>query len=418
VTVVYLANSFPEAVEPYVGEEIRELRRLGARALPCSVRRPKSAPAELSEWSDETEYLFPLHTITALLATWTLCRHALSLYDLLQRVLAGRESLGRRLKTVAHTWLGAYLAVVARNEGVLHVHVHHGYFSAWIGMVAARILGAGFSMTLHGSDLLLRADYLDTKLANCRFCYTVSEFNRQSIIRRFPQIGADQILLRRLGVDPKEWRPASHVNKGRAFTILSVGRLHAVKNHAFLILMCRLLKSRGMQFHCAIAGEGDERERLEQLILRLDLQDEVELLGHVSRQRLPDLYASADLVALTSHSEGIPVGLMEAMAMNRIVLAPRITGIPELIEDGKDGLLYSANSMEEFLAKLDFVYSRGASLDNLRTAARAKIKTRFHGALNLARFAQDFLNRVEESWAPVTARVQNDCHEDPLLQQI
>ena len=417
LSVIYLANSFPETVESYVGEEIRELRKHGIHVVPCAVRRPKSGPATLLEWN-ETRYCFPINVVTAVLATWTLCRHARRLQDLFRRILGGEESLGRQIRTIAHTWLGAYLAVLTRDQEVHHIHVHHGYFSAWIGMVAARIVGASFSMTLHGSDLLVRADYLDAKLANCRFCYTVSEFNRQYLVSRYPQIDPGKVLLRRLGVDVTLWRPHGQMPARDTFTILSVGRLHPVKNHAFLVLACRFLKSRGMQFRCAIAGEGEERKRLEQLILRLDLQQEVNLLGHVPREQLPALYASADLVPLTSHSEGIPLSLMEAMASGCVVLAPGITGSPELISDEKDGLLYSPDSMDNFLSKLELVFSRGAALDEMRIAARSKIKSRFNGALNLASFAQDFVSRIEKSWAPAASSFENHHHEDSVLQQI
>lgn len=116
------------------------------------------------------------------------------------------------------------------------------------------------------------------------------------------------------------------------------------------MLVCRVLKTRGVQFRCIIAGEGKEREKLAQRICELGLEAEVVLRGHVPREQLRELYAEADVVVLTSHSEGIPVTLMEAMALERVVLAPEITGIPELVTHGQTGFLYQPNSMEDFLA--------------------------------------------------------------------
>ncbi|HEY2116008.1 MAG TPA: hypothetical protein VGJ51_13010, partial [Candidatus Angelobacter sp.] len=102
--------------------------------------------------------------------------------ELLSRaLLRGKEPPTRRLKALLHTWLGAYYAVLLQKRGVEHIHVHHGYFGSWIAMVAARLLGIAYSLTLHGSDLLVNGSYLDAKLKNCRFCATISEFNRDYI---------------------------------------------------------------------------------------------------------------------------------------------------------------------------------------------------------------------------------------------
>ena len=93
-----------------------------------------------------------------------------------------------------------------------------------------------------------------------------------------------------------------------------------------------------MTFECLIAGEGPERRNLESLIRRCGLEERVTLLGHVPREHMDSLYDRADVVVLTSRSEGIPLVLMEAMARGKIVLAPAITGIPELVIAGRDGI--------------------------------------------------------------------------------
>ena len=137
-------------------------------------------------------------------------------------------------------------------------------------MTAARLLDASFSLTLHGSDLLVRADYLDCKLENCQFCVTVSEFNRDYICRHYPAVSPGKILVHRLGVDLEFWRPLPKADDDLNFCVLAVGqiRLHAVKNHEFLIRACLLLKNAGLLFRCIIAGEGEERKRLQTCLVR------------------------------------------------------------------------------------------------------------------------------------------------------
>jgi hypothetical protein len=179
--IAYLANSFPEAVEAYVWEEIRELRSRGKAVVTCSFRRPRQVAAQAARMGSETTYLFPLNPRSALHASWIFLSQLTLIVHFLWRAIHGPEPIQRKVRALVHTWLGAYLAAALRNKQIAHIHIHHGYFSSWAGMVAARILGATFSMTLHGSDLLVRADYLDCKLKHCRFCITVSEFNRRYI---------------------------------------------------------------------------------------------------------------------------------------------------------------------------------------------------------------------------------------------
>jgi colanic acid/amylovoran biosynthesis glycosyltransferase len=416
-TVAYIANQFPSPVEPYVMEEIRELRERGVRVVACSVRRPKDddhLDGRLKAFAAETLYLLPLRLDSAEKAASLCWRHRSQLDGLIERVLRqGDESMGRRCRTLLHTWLGACYALLLAGQDVEHIHAHHGYFASWIAMIAARLLGISFSMTLHGSDLLLHPAYLDTKLEHCRFSLTISEFNRQYILQHYPGIAPEKILVSRMGVAPPE---EVCPGPGRArdpsrLVILAVGRLHAVKDHAFLIRACRRLKRQGISLACLIAGEGPERPRLERLIRDFGLQTEVKLLGHVARTRLDGYYAACDLVVLTSHSEGIPLVLMEAMAHGRPVLAPAITGIPELVVDGTTGFLYRAGSLNDFVSHVQAIGNLRPALGPLRQAARQHVLEHFHRDKNLADFGDLFLASIP------TAQV-NHFHEDSLLQQI
>ena len=429
LTIAYLANQFPEAMEPYVCEEIEELRGRRVMVIAGSVRRNEAQRGPVGTDSEpEVLYLQPLQLLVLLQALGFGARRWRKIADLLTRVLLrGRETPKRRLKALLHTWLGAYYALMLRKYGIDHIHVHHGYFGSWIGMVAARLLGVGFSLTLHGSDLLLNGAYLDSKLGSCRFCITVSDYNRRYILKSFPAINPGKILVSRLGVDIFEHGEFARIIVPRpehALNLLAVGRMHAVKDHAFLIQACARLRDCGIEFECAIAGDGPERRHLERLIEENRLHDRLVLLGHVPRQQLDLLYRSADVVVLTSRSEGIPLVLMEAMARGRIVLAPAITGIPEIIVAGKTGFLYTPGVIEDFVARILFLRElmRGenrnavSQLDWIRHAAQTQILRNFSRRKNLTRFGDHFLQLVEgqkltpQDWSPP--------HEDFILQQV
>jgi len=434
LTVAYLANQFPSAVEPYVIEEIEELRRRGVRVIAGSVRKPRREAFAIGR--EPEVVLQPLSAIILLRALWLCVREWKRISSLTGRVLfRGREGPFKRMKALVHTWLGACYAVLLQGRGVDHIHVHHGYFGSWIAMVAARLLGVEYSMTLHGSDLLLRGIYLDAKLESCTFCVTVSEYNRRYILQRYQTIDAKKVVVARLGVEVSE-RDALPVPRLKTssdpFMLLVVGRLHAVKDHAFLVRACQQLKGLDVHFECSIAGDGPERRNLQSLIRKCSLEEQVTLLGQVERENINSLYDRADVVVLTSRSEGIPLVLMEAMARGKIVLAPAITGIPELVTAGETGFLYEPGSLDDFVARLLFIRSLTQSvgdpdlhsyilypyilsmarqLDLVRHAARVRVRHDFNRRRNLESFVDLFLQRI-------TPRTESVPDENFVLQQI
>ena len=442
LTVAYLANQFPAAVEPYVMEEIEELRRLGIRVVTGTVTRANRED-EIRGIPDVV--LRPVQGLVLARAVWLCIRRWNQIADLLARALFhGQEGPIRRAKTLLHTLLGAYYAVRLEEQGVEHIHVHHGFSASWIAMVAARLLDLNFSMTLHGSDLLLHRAYLDVKLRNCALCLTVSEYNRRFIAAHNPEIEPAKVVVSRLGVEiPEDGIPSSPAqrSKAEAIRLLAVGRLHGVKDHAFLVRACAHMQAQDLDFRCEIAGEGPERRRLESLIHKLGLEKRVSLLGHVPPEPMDSLYRRADLVVLTSRSEGIPLVLMEAMVRGKLVLAPAITGIPELVIAGKTGFLYQPGSMKDFLEKvleiscllrrvpllaqerherwgLNDLPSRPSPndhshrLDWVRHAARVQVCHNFNRRNNLQSFADVFLGRV----SPPPAK--DRPHASSVLQQI
>ena len=438
LTLAYLANQFPAAVEPYVGEEIAELRRRGVQVITGSVRKSRSARDGFGHHESTPQIvLMPLQASVLLQAAWLCVRRSKQISPLIRRALfQGNEGIATRLKALLHTWMGACYAVKLEGRAVEHIHVHHGYFGSWIGMAASRLLGVGFSLTLHGSDLLRHGVYLDVKLSNCSFCLTVSEYNRRHILEHYPQIDLRKILVSRLGVELGDGANPSQIVRTGKLALLAIGRLHAVKDHAFLVRACAQLKAGGEDFECSIAGEGPERQNLEALIRKYGLEDRVALLGHVAREQMDSLFDRADVVALTSRSEGMPLVLMEAMARGKIVLAPAITGIPEIVVDGQTGYLFEPGSMGDFLAKLlsirsllaaprppapssfhspswssTYIRSAARPLDWVRHAAQVQVRHNFNRTKNLSAFGDLFIRQV-------TAQRESFLYENSVLQQV
>lgn len=427
LTVAYLANQFPSPVEPYVVDEIEALRRRGVAVVASTVRKPITTRPSDSITADIV--IQACSPLVLFQGAWGCVRGWKRISSLVCRgVFQGKGTPLQRGKALLHTWLGGCYAVLLKSHRVDHIHAHHGYFGSWIAMIAARLLNVGFSFTLHGSDLLLHASHLALKLENCSFCLTVSEFNRAYILEHFPEIPAGKILVSRLGVPIRNGSPAPvKATNGDRFSLLAVGRLHAVKDHAFLVRACVELQTHGVGFECSIAGDGPERKNLESLIRQLGLENRVTLLGHVAHEQTASLYARADVVVLTSRSEGIPLVLMEAMAAGKIVLAPAITGIPELVVPGKTGFLYEPGSLADFVDRLlsirallstnppvsstSFFLSAARPLDRIRHAAQVQVRHNFNRGKNLDSFCDLFLARITPSTESLT-------HANFVLQQI
>ena len=429
LTVAYLANQYPSAVEPYVVEEISELRRRGVRVIAGSARRCATENGERSAAQPDPDVsLQPIQGIVLFRAIWLCVRRWRCIAPLLGRILfSGSEGPLTRLKALAHTLLGAYYAVRLERFDVGHIHVHHGYFGSWIAMAAARLLGVQFSMTLHGSDLLLHGTYLDVKLAHCTLCLTVSDYNRQYILQHYPAVKAEKVMVSRMGVDATTRTPTPGRNSTQKhpFTILAVGRLHSVKDHAFLIRACAQLCD--LNFECLIAGDGPEWSNLQNLVREYDLQQRVGLLGHVERKHLDRFYEQADVIVLTSRSEGIPLVLMEAMARRKIVLAPAITGIPELVIAGKTGFLYAPGSLDDFVSQLrgirlmmrapedghlrPYILSGNQELRQMMEAAEQHVREHFNRSRNLEVFGDLFLQHI-------ASVMESTPDENLVLQQV
>jgi colanic acid/amylovoran biosynthesis glycosyltransferase len=413
-TIAYIANEFPSPVEPYVMDEIGELRRRGVQVICCSGKRVAPNNLSLAErafWK-ETRFFQPLSDTELMRAASRLAADRLHLWQLLRPLLLDPGvSASLRIRALGHTLMVAALAEELAPLDVQHIHCHHGYFASWMALVAARLLRIGFSFTLHGSDLLQRADLLGAKLRDCRFCLTVSDFNRQYIFHHYPSIPTEKILVQRLGVDrPSSPTDASsNADDRRPLCLLAVGRLHRVKDYAFLIQACAALRERGLDFLCWIVGEGPERPALERQISRLGLQAHVHLIGHVPREKLAGYYRHADLVVMTSKSEGIPVALMEAMSHAKLVLAPAITGIPELVEHQHTGFLYEPGSLSHFIGAIKWICANQAALAVIRRAAAARVNDSYNRQRNLRAFAEQFLARIPQSGGE---------YAHPVLQQV
>lgn len=236
------------------------------------------------------------------------------------------------------TWLRAF--------GARHVHAHFGTNSAEVTMLAHVLGGPPFSFTVHGPDEFLRPMALDEKLRRSCFAVAISDFGRSQLFMRTRYEDWGKIKVVHCGLDNTFYEVAP-VPVPAARRLVCVGRLSAAKGQLLLLLAAANLAAQGVDFELTLAGDGPMRAELEELIARHRLGRCVHITGWVSSATVRQLILEARALVLPSFAEGLPVVIMEAMALRRPVLATYIAGIPELVRSRKDGWLFPAGSVEE-----------------------------------------------------------------------
>ena len=352
--VLYLTTTLPALTVTFIYREIFELEARGWKVLGCSMNtpRPDSVSREAAELLHRTLYLDQVGRWRmlggALVALLRNPGRALrSLRDAMRPLeLCGARSAAAFL---FHFIEAAYLAHVYRVSALRHIHCHFGSGPASIGMFLAGLLGIEFSFVMHGTAEFLTPIALTAKLRSCAFSVAISTYMRTHIIQEYGQEFAAKIEVVRCGIPLRQFEPrrvAAIERSGRAqCEILSVGQLQRRKGFDTLLEACSELKRRGFKFRCRIIGDGPERDRLNGMISKHGLHGHIVMLGAVKQEDIVSFYRTADLfvltctVAATGDRDGIPVALMEAMAVELPVVSTTVSGIPELIESMAEGIL-------------------------------------------------------------------------------
>ncbi len=279
--------------------------------------------------------------------------------------------------------------------GVEHVHAHFATHPAVAALIVHRLTGIPFSFTAHGSDLHVDRRMLDRKVEAAAFAVTISEFNKEVMVAACGEALRAKIHVVHCGVDPQVFTPVRSVRPA-PLHILCVASLEEVKGHATLLEACQLLRQRDVRFRCDLVGEGPLRAVLQQQIQRHGLSAHVHLHVTLHRPEVSRLMAAADIICLPSvptrqgKREGIPVVLLEAMASGVPVVSSRLSGIPELVLDGKTGILVEPRHSEALAAALQQLGQEPLLRRRLGAAGRARVEMHFDLHANARRLGELF----------------------------
>jgi colanic acid/amylovoran biosynthesis glycosyltransferase len=407
--IAYLCNRFPAVSMTFVRREVAALRQLGVAVETFSIRRalPGDLLAPVDREAARTTYaVLPPKPLDLLGAhARALATRPLSYVRTL--ALSLRLGSGGARATLWRLFYFVEAIVVwnrCRRTGIRHLHAHFANVATDVALLCAsfgdhpRSSRArdrwSWSFTLHGPVEfydVYRAQ-LSQKIVRARFVICISDFARSQAMAFSEQSQWHKLHVVHCGVDPARWRPhdsCSHDEPASsdALHVLCVGRLISLKGQAVLIEALAQLRAEGRRLTATLVGDGVERDSLCELARREGVQELVEFAGSVGADRIREQFARADIFCLPSFAEGVPVVLMEAMAMELPVLSSRIMGIPELVRDGESGLLTAPGRVDQLAGALRCLADSAELRRRLGRAGRERVCAEYDIARSSERIA-------------------------------
>jgi glycosyltransferase involved in cell wall biosynthesis len=386
-----LIAQYPAINHAVILQEIRLLRE-EFNICTASVRAPDRPFEQLSpderEEAKRTYYIKPAGAGSAFMAL------AAALGSSPLRFIAGLLYTVRladfRLKQVARNL--AYFAQAAmvgrwmRSNSLTHLHSH---YSSTVALLVHKIFNVGISISFHGPDEFSdpAGFRIRDKVAACIFVRAISRYARSQLMMSANVSDWDKIEVIYMGVDPDTFSPRPSPRAGSPVEIICVGRLSPVKAQHILIGAIDILVQENQDVLLHIVGGGPDRQVLECEVAQRGLRERVIFHGLTPHNKVDMLYRKADIFALPSFAEGIPVVLMEAMATAIPCVSTWVAGIPELIRSGIDGLLVPPSDIEALAGAIRQLVTDPHLRLRIGQAGRERVLEKFDLRKNSAVFA-------------------------------
>jgi len=392
--VCYVINQYPKVSHSFIRREILALEQLGAEVLRIGIRgwRETAVDPDDREEQRRTRYVLAGGAVGLLVGLIAALRHPARFVGALRQAL--RLSRGSDRPLVLHLVYLAEACVAARwirCAGCRRIHAHFGTNSAEVALLAGILTGVPFSFTVHGPEEFDRpaAIGLPEKIRLATQVMAISSFGRSQLYRWTSASDWSRLHVIHCGLDSAFMTPPPPTAPS-VDTFVCVGRLCEQKGQVLLLRAMALLRDRGIACRLVLAGDGEMRSLLEDEIGRLDLRDRIRITGWIDGARVREEILAARALVLPSFAEGLPVVLMESLALARPVVTTSIAGIPELVRDGENGWLVPAGdvdalaeAMQSCLAAPDAEILRLGAAGRLRVLARHDVSREASSLLEL-----------------------------------
>ncbi len=386
MNVGYVVSRFPKTTETFIAREAAGVRGRGHDVSMIALYREKDQIVQ-AEAADFMPGLTaagdasPLHLLAAQ-ARW-LFRSPTRWARMWARAVVGNIESPQFLARALVISLGTpWTADRVTEQGLDYLHAHWGTHSALFAYQLSILTGLPYSVTLHAHDLYIHQVMLGEKLRNAETVVTISEHNREMISDLYPDV-ADKVEVVHCGVDVATISPRPEAPNNQPPKVAVVAGLREYKGHAYLIEAHKILHQRGIDMRLDIVGDGPLRTELEAMAANSPIAEQIVFHGARPVDEAIKIVSQADAFVLPSvvlnngRKDGIPVALMEAMALEVPVISTRVSGIPELVEHEVTGLLADERDPTDLADALERMLTDHELRDRLAGAGRQRVVEQF-----------------------------------------
>ncbi len=354
---MYLLSQYPAVTHTYLLREVLELRRLGWNIHVISVR-PPDRPLDTLQPTERDEaaqtYYVKRASVGSVIGTHCklfLVHPTAWIRGLFYALRMSRQNPSKLLHNLFYFAEAVMVGCWMQRRNITHLHTH---FVSTVALLVKKIFPFTLSMTIHGPEEFDDAVgfHLDEKMAAADFVVAISHYARSQLMRASAVEHWPKITVVPLGVDPSIYLPVTPPAQAEPFRLICVARLAPVKAQSILVQTVSRLALAGRRVELHLVGGGLDRERLEQSVKNENLEQSVVFHGPLPPARVAELLASAHAFVLASFAEGVPVALMEAMALEVPCIATNVMGVPELIRPGIEGILVPPSDIDGFTAAI------------------------------------------------------------------
>jgi glycosyltransferase involved in cell wall biosynthesis len=355
--LAYLINEYPKVSHSFIRREIRALERAGFEIQRIALRGWASQLPDPEDQDEQSKTHFilrngALSVIPALVATFisSPVRFFRALRAAVRMAGQSRDRpLPYHLYYLAEACVVLRLMRAARSR---HLHAHFGTNPAEVAMLMRLLGGPTYSFTAHGPDEFVRPMGLGEKVRHAAFAVAISSFGRSQFYWHSAHEDWPRVHVVHCGLEPS-FHQGPPVPPATGPRLVCVGRLSEEKGQWLLVQALGRIRDKGVDFEMVLAGDGQLRPALTRLIESLGLSERIRITGWISSAEVREEILAARALVLPSFAEGLPVVLMEAMALRRAVLTTYVAGIPELVIHGENGWLFPAGSTDALQAALE-----------------------------------------------------------------
>lgn len=406
--IAYLTSQYPAPSHTFIAREVKELRRQGHDIQTFSVR-PAGVTERGKQLDPTTFYLLPFRPFLYIAANFNMFAYSPVGYGRTLGLALKHRVPGIKALALAFAYFleSMLLADELNSRGVQHVHNHFANPSATVSMLATRFLGLTWSLTLHGNS---ETDYpagnlLGAKLEMCDFAVCISNFGRAQAFRLIDPKHWHKLFISRCGIDLTQLPNVSPRISGAPLRVICVARFAPEKGHSGLLQAFSRARY-AANCELVLVGDGPEKSRLKDEAKTLGIANCVIFKGSLPERETLREIALSDVLVLASFMEGLPVVLMEGMALGKPVIAPHIAGIPDMVQDGVNGSLFDPADWDSLTAALETILANRALRDVFSITGRQTIEERFDIRVAVSPLADRFLQlRLDAQIARLSQQV-------------